>query len=296
MAISDTQLATWAKQGPTGQFTATYETIRNVLNDSNSPYYLKDFEIFLQGSYKNTTNVYGDSDVDIVIRLDSIFYTDLHFLNQEEKARHEAQRSPGTYTLAEFKSSVMAWLVKHYGANVDPGKKAIFIKGNGTSRRDADVLVCAKLRRYYSFPAYGEPTFVDGICFFMPDGTRIENFPEKHSENCTAKQKTTNSWFKHTVRIFKNLRNTLVEKKIITDGLAPSYFIEGLLYNVPTDRFGGSEQANFKDVLEWLLAADRSTFSCANEQFKLLGSGPVTWRAENCTTFLTAVKAYNDVM
>lgn len=292
MAISEAQLETWAKPGPSAQFTATYETLRNVLNSTSSPYFLKDFEIFLQGSYKNTTNVYGDSDVDIVIRLDAIFYTDLDFLNPDERKRYDAQRGAGTYTLAEFKTSVISWLNHHYGNDVKPGKKAVFIKGNG-SRRDADVLVCAKLRRYYSFPAYGEPSFVDGICFFLPDGTRIENYPERHSVKCTAKHQDTKQWFKPTVRIFKNLRNTMVEKKIIQDGLAPSYFIEGLIYNVPDHRFGGSEQLNFKDVLEWLRAADRSTFTCANGQFRLLGNAPVTWRADDCTRFLDAVNAYN---
>ncbi|MCU4180173.1 nucleotidyltransferase [Bosea sp. BH3] len=292
MAISEAQLGTWSHQGPTGQFTATYETLRGVLNDSGSPYYLKDFEIFLQGSYKNTTNVYGDSDVDVVIRLDSIRYTDLDFLNAEEKARYSAQRSPGSYTLTEFKASVVAWLVRHYGNSVKVGKKAVLIQGNGT-RRDADVLVCAKLRRYYAFPAYGEPRYVDGICFFLPDGTRIENFPEKHSLNCTAKHQATREWFKHTVRIFKNLRNTMIERRIIADGLAPSYFIEGLLYNVPADKFGGSEQLNFRDVLNWLMAADRSSFVCANEQFKLLGNGNVTWPAANCSEFLGAVVAFD---
>jgi hypothetical protein len=293
MPISESQLETWSKQGPTSQFTSTYDTLKSVLNDSQSPYYLKDFTIFLQGSYKNDTNVYGDSDVDVVIRLDSIFYTDLYFLSEEERARYDAQRSPGTYTLDEFKTAVVGWLTKKYGSEVQPGKKAIVIKGNGT-RRDADVLACAKLRRYYSFPTVGNPSFVDGICFFLPDGTRIENYPERHSENCTTKHQETRQWFKHTVRIFKNLRNTMIGKGIIKDGLAPSYFIEGLLYNVPTANFGGTEQLNFSDVLNWLMAADRSKCSCANGQFKLLGNGSVTWPADNCTAFLNAVKKYWD--
>lgn len=293
MTISEDQLTTWAKLGPTAQFTATYDTLMTVLNDPSSPYYPKSFEIFLQGSYKNTTNVYGDSDVDVVIRLDSVFYTDLYFLNDEEKARHNAQRTPGEYSLEEFKASVLSWLIKKYGSDVNPGAKAIFIKGNGT-RRDADVLACAKLRRYFTFPAYGDPVFVDGICFFLPNGTRIENFPERHSENCSTKHQDTKQWFKHTVRIFKNLRNAMIEKKIIEDGIAPSYFIEGLLYNVPTDRFGGSEQLNFRDVLKWVLAADRSKFVCANEQYKLLGNGHVTWPDANCTKFLNTAKAYDD--
>jgi hypothetical protein len=116
MPIAEDQLVTWAKQGPTSQFTSTYDTLWGVLNDSSSPYYPKDFKIFLQGSYKNDTNVYGDSDVDVVIRLDSIFYSDLYFLNEDEKARYNANRSPGTYTLDEFKASVLQWLTKKYGS------------------------------------------------------------------------------------------------------------------------------------------------------------------------------------
>ncbi|MCW2194991.1 hypothetical protein AB7M45_007764 [Bradyrhizobium elkanii] len=294
MAISEAQLETWNKLGPTAQFTSTYEALRDVLNDSSSPYWPKSFEIFLQGSYKNSTNVYGDSDVDVVIRLDSIFYTDLYFLSEEEKQRYNSQRTEGNYSLEEFKTSVISWLTKKYGNDVQPGNKAVFIKGNGTSRRDADVLICAKLRRYYSFPEFGQPHYVDGICFFLPSGIRIENFPEKHAENCTTKHQDTRQWFKPTVRIFKNLRNTMIKNKIIEDGLAPSYFIEGMLYNVPPTKFGGSEQMNFKDVLNWLLSADRDKFVCANEQFKLLGGAHVTWPAANCTQFLNAVKSYND--
>ena len=182
-----------------------------------------------------------------------------------------------------FKTSVIAWLTKKYGSDVKPGTKAIFIKGNGT-RRDADVLVCAKLRRYYTFPQYGDPVFVEGICFFLPGGTRIESSPIQHSDNCTTKHQETQQWFERRFAYFENLRNTMIEKRIITDGLAPSYFIEGMLYNVPKDRFGGTERLNFNDVLVWLLAADRSEFVCANEQFKLLGNTHVTWPAANCTT------------
>jgi hypothetical protein len=193
MAISEAQLEIWAKQGPTAQFTATYDMLSGALNDSSSPYYLKDFKVFLHGSYKNDTNVYGDSDVDVVIRLDEIFYTDLYFLSDEEKKRYDAQRSPGDYSLDDFKTGVLGWLTKKYGSDVQPGNKAVFIKGSG-ARRNADVLICAKLRRYYSFPQYGSPAYVDGICFWPSGGgDRIENFPERHSENCTAKHQDTDA-------------------------------------------------------------------------------------------------------
>jgi hypothetical protein len=123
----------------------------------------------------------------------------------------------------------------------------------------------------------------------LPDDTRIDNFPVQHSDNCTAKHQLARSWFKPTVRIFKNLRNSLIEARTIPDGLAPSYFIEGLLYNVPPERFGGTEQQNFVDVVNWILATDSCKFLCTNEQYYLCHpTSPATWRAEKLDRFLDA--------
>lgn len=58
-------------------------------------------------------------------------------------------------------------------------------------------------------------------------------------------------------------------------------------------RFGGTEQQNFLDTLNWLHAADRSKLLCANERYYLLHpSSSVTWRAEKCTTFINAIVSY----
>jgi len=66
--------------------------------------------------------------------------------------------------------------------DVEPGNKAIFVKGNG-SRRDADVLAAAEHRRY---TGPGD-NYHAGIVFWTSDGTEIVNFPKQHSANCTAK-------------------------------------------------------------------------------------------------------------
>lgn len=292
MTISEAQLQTWSKQGPTAQFTSTYETLKSCLNDSNSPYYQKNFSVFLQGSYKNDSNVYGDSDVDVVIRLNQTFYSDLSNLPDEDKIHFNAARSNADYTFDQFKNDVSGWLVNKYGYDVQPGTKAVYIKGNG-SRRNADVLVCCNHRRYTRFKSWDDQSFHEGISFFNSGGTRIDNFPTQHSDNCTRKHQDSNSWYKPTVRVFKNLRNAMIQKKIIEDGLAPSYFIEGLLWNVPIDRFGGTEQQNFLDVLDWLWKADRSKFVCANDLYYLFHpSSLVTWRSEKCETFLSKAIDY----
>ena len=292
MAISETQLETWSHQGPTPQFTATYEAIKNILNSSRAPYASRSFEIFLQGSYANDTNIYADSDVDIVIKTDEVYYSDTSNLTEDDKKEYERGWSRATYQLEDFKREVVAWLISNYGSDVHVGNKAATIAGNN-SRRDADVIVCADFRKFWSYKSAYSQSSEPGICFFLPNGTQIQNFPKQHSRNCTAKHQATNPWFKRSARVYKNLRNKLIETGTLAQGITPSYFLEGLLYNVPTDRFGGSHSANFLDTLNWIVAADRSKFLCANEQFYLLyENSPMTWTAEKCNTFLNAVLNY----
>ena len=76
MAIPDAQLETWSHQGSVTQSSITYQIIRDALFDSSAAYANKLFDVFLQGSYGNDTNIFAESDVDVVIRLDSIFVYD----------------------------------------------------------------------------------------------------------------------------------------------------------------------------------------------------------------------------
>jgi len=293
VAIPEKQLETWSSQGSIPQFTSTYESIRNVLWDANSPYAGRGFSVFLQGSYKNDTNVYGDSDVDIVICTDGVYYADTSDLSADDKQRYDGNFVRAQYQLADFKKEVVEWLNKKYPNAVSVGSKAVCIKGN-TGRRDADVVIAAEFRRYYRYPTQGNPHYATGICFFTPDGTRIENFPKQHSDNCTSKNQSTN-WFKRTVRTYKNLRNKMIADGDIRDGLAPSYFLEGLLYNLPIAQFGATHMQNFNDTLNWLVGEDRSKFECANGLYYLFhATSPVTWRAENCTAFLNAAVKKRD--
>ena len=110
----------------------------------------------------------------------------------------------------------------------------MFVPGNN-SRRNADVLICAQFRRYISYGTVRRRLH-QGIALYS-DGERIENFPKQHSKNLTAKHQATNGNFKPMVRVFKNMRNSMIEKNLLADGVAPSYFIEGMLANVPNDKF-----------------------------------------------------------
>jgi len=158
------------------------------------------------------------------------------------------------------------------------------------NRRNADVVVATKFRRYSSFPSLAGAQAECGICFFTSSGDRIVNYPKQHSANCTTKHQATNGWFKPMVRILKNMRRKLVDDGSIEEGSAPSYFLEGLVYNVPNDKFGSSYGDTFVAAVNWILQAERKDLVCANEQYYLVrDSAPTCWPCSNCAAFLDAV-------
>lgn len=291
MSISESQLETWSHQGSITQSSNTYNTTKSVLEDEGTPYSSKQFKVFLQGSYGNDTNIFSESDVDIVIQTDSCFHHDLTSLSEEERSKFRDTFPDASYTHVDFKRDVLSTLRSRYGDAVKPGDKAINIAANG-SRRKTDVIVATQFRRYHRFNGQRDQSYDEGICFFTASGARIANYPKQHSKNMTSKHQQTRGWLKPMVRVFKNLRGRLVSEGRVATGTAPSYYLEGLLYNVPADHFGNSYVESFLNCMRWIQSADKSKFVCANEQYFLLREdSPVTWRAAQCEEFLSAAAA-----
>jgi hypothetical protein len=292
MPISESQLDTWSHQGAITSSAITYDTIQKVLNSSDSPYYAKSFSTFLQGSYGNSTNIFADSDVDIVMRLDDASYNDTDALTPAAKVTFDRNFVAATYGYNEFKADVLQWLKKKFGAAVTEGTKAIYVKGDG-ARREADVLVCLNLRRYRSDSNGNDDKYTEGIRFFKTDGTQIDNFPKQHAENCTEKHKASSSWFKPTVRVYKNVRNSMIEGNHLEEGVAPSYYIEGMLWNVPVSFYGSSYQSTFVATLKWLKETDKTKLVCANEMYYLVRDNtPVCWSNANFDKYISALTTY----
>lgn len=296
MAIPESQLETWSHQGSITQSSNTYNSIKNVLEASSTAYAGKDFKVFLQGSYGNDTNIYSESDVDIVVRLDDVFQSDLTQLNEDEKAAYQSAFNDATYTYADFKRDVLSVLTSQYGTAVKAGDKAIAIDANG-SRRKADVIVAIQFRRYFKFRSTYDSEYVEGISFWNGKGDRIANYPKQHSANLTGKQQSTSKWLKPMARVFKNIRTRMVDDGLIKAGIAPSYYIEGLLYNVPNDKFTTSFGDCVVNILNWYRQnAVKADLVCANEQYYLLRDGHQTcWNQANCDAFVeAAVRLWND--
>lgn len=296
MPIPESQLETWSHQGSITQSSNTYNTIKSVLEDSDAPYAGKNFKVFLQGSYGNDTNIYAESDVDIVIRLDDCFHSDLESLSEDEKSAYKEAFNDATYTHADFKRDVLSVLEGQYGSSVTAGDKAIAIDASG-SRRKSDVIVATQFRRYFKFRSASDSEYVEGICFFNAAGERIANYPKQHSANLTTKHQGSSKWLKPMVRVLKNMRSRMVEDGLIKVGVAPSYYIEGLLYNVPNEKFTSSFEDCMVNILNWYRQhASKTDLVCANEQYYLLRDGFHTcWSQTDCDAFVeAAVDLWNE--
>jgi hypothetical protein len=128
MSIPDAQLETWSHQGAITTAKKTVDRIKNVLK-ADEVLKNRDFDLYLQGSYKNATNIRGNSDVDVVVQLNETFGMDLTRLDEEEKRLlHQAYPSP-TYQWREFRGHVLNALRESYGnENIIEGNKSIKIK------------------------------------------------------------------------------------------------------------------------------------------------------------------------
>ncbi len=279
MSILESQLETWSKQGAIQTPKKLHEDIRRALKQSWSST-IEFPEIYLQGSYKNDTNIYGDSDVDVVVQSNKTYYYDVSSLPNHQQNLFQSSSTPATYDWDSFRSDVLVALRRYFGdSSVTAGDNCLIIK-DGSSRLTADVLVCFQYRKYINyFSSYNE-NFIEGVHFFSYKGNRwITNFPDPHYKNGVQKnaQFVTNGWFKPTVRIFKNARTYLINKNVISSKIAPSYFLQCLLYNVPDRFFGYSYNRTFLNILTWLYETDISNCICQNGQIDLFGNTPEQW-------------------
>lgn len=274
MAILESQLETWSHHGAVTTAKLTANSIKNAFDSYTNWSDHIDFEVFLQGSYKNDTNIRGDSDVDVVAQLSSTFYSNL---SDDEK--RILGITPASYSWSDFRSDVLKALTTYYGQNsITEGNKTLKLKANN-DRLPADIIVCSQYRRYKTVNNYD---YVEGMCFWA-NGRQIINYPKVHYKNGVSKHQSTNEWYKPVVRMFKNARS------FISGDTTPSYFLECLIYNALNLKFGTSYQDSFCNIVNWLNEADLDIFMCKNGQHKLFGSTPEQWNTADAQSFIKNV-------
>ena len=279
----------------------THTTIREYL-ESDPALRKYGVDTYLQGSYKNSTNVRGDSDVDMGSVTNEVFYHDTSVLptqpryergevvSLKESIDNSLNRLPrGGFTFQEYRADVLASLQREYGDSVVDGNKAITVRGN-TYRLDADVLPCTSFRQYVESAAGA--TYHTGIAFFSNSSERIVNFPHQHFTNLSQKDQRSDGKVKGCIRIMKRLRNEFEEAGEWNRKRSPSYYLEGLLWNVPDHYFEGRYEVVLCDVLRYLwqdltekkAAGDLDSYLQANGIFLLFH--PQFWNVDDALAFI----------
>lgn len=277
MTISSQDLTQWVAPGSNATATKTYDSVKYALGKSVELGYL-DIEIFLQGSYANSTNTRGDSDVDVVVMLKSSFYPDVEKLTTIEKSNYQSRYSDSSETVETFRVKVERALVTHYGySRVRSKDKCLYIpKEDGYV--DADVIPALQVRKFTSFPAVGDPSFIEGIRINPLSGGKIVNYPKEHKQNGYTKNKRTNELYKPTVRQIKRLRRAAVDQGLVGKDATSSYVLESLVYNAPDEHFVLDDSIRVQRVMRWLTNYTpeelHSKIVSCDEIHKLFGTDP----------------------
>lgn len=286
--LTSAQAETWSRQPDSAKAQRTHEAIRAVLRGGRSKIRDRDFTDFLQGSYRSDTNIRGDSDVDIVARLNETFRHETSLLGPFWAEQQKARFSPPTYSFEQFRVDTFETLHDAFGDAVTLRNKCIEVAGRD-GRLNADVVTCLEYRRYREFERYDS-----GITFRpLHEDRWIVNFPVQHYENGIAKQGSTHQRFKPMVRLMKNARNAQVDARRLADNVAPSYFLQCLIYNVPDHWFVPNLVQTYYAVLKHLEGAlnDPLSFISENGIVPLFGNTPEQWNVANARSTVAALWA-----
>ena len=238
MRYTEKTLQLWTQPASVTEELKIENTILMIKSAINSSDELKDLEIevFVQGSYINNTNVRTNSDVDVCVMLKSNFYTEY----PKGKDRSDYGFVEGTISYDEYKRRVKNAIVNKFGSSeVIEGNKSLKVRSNSYHIK-ADVVVALLLKDYSVTGSIDPNKYIQGTRFIARDtGTFVTNYPKLHIENGRQKNNNTNHMYKKLVRIFKHMRNVMVDEGLTDGDRISSFLVECLVWNVPNNIITG---------------------------------------------------------
>ncbi|MYV73310.1 hypothetical protein GT352_05045 [Streptomyces sp. SID1046] len=194
----------------------------------HEPFRGLDITVAPKGSYPNKTNVRGDSDVDIMVRLNAPFHSD-----GLAGWWFGPPQPPGPWTKDKLREEVHSALTNQLGWVDANHNLAFYVPEVRGSPPSIDVVPCFKWVVYdFSVPG---GRLEGSVVYGRHDGKRVINWPELQLANGRAKNDKTNLRYKFVVRVLKSVENDLAEAGVVE--ALPSYFSECLIYNVPNHVF-----------------------------------------------------------
>ena len=270
MPILESVLNQWSHHHAATASVQAHTAIRDALAHRDLPAH----DIFLQGSYKNDTNLRRNSDVDLVVQLDVRLRPRVASLVRPQ-LRNSGSHMAAYERWQSFRRLMLAALREHFGDAVTTGRKSLKV-AQGPIPAAADVVVMLKCG--------------NGSALYVPDEHRwAVSFPQQHHSKGARKERSSAGRYKRAIRMFKAARNHLLESNTITEDAAPSYFIECLLYNVPNTLFQSSPAQTYVGAVNWLSTATLRDFKCQNQLVDLFGDSRDQWSVDKAQAFIRAL-------
>ena len=205
MPIPESTLSKWSHHQAGTAFKQAHVPIREALDAHQGLSQFK-YEVLLQGSYKNDTNLGGDSDVDVVVRLSSKLKPRVVALSGEQLQEDGSHRF-ALERWQSFREHAMKAMRARFGKAVKSGRKSIKVPKDKIPA-DADLVVTLSHK--------------EGIGFYLPDERCwVVSYPHQHHQRGSKKELAANNRFKRAIRMFKAARNELVDKGAAHQGRRP---------------------------------------------------------------------------
>ena len=151
MPIPERTLSRWSHHRAGTAFKQAHVPIRDALAEYDWPSEVK-YRVFPQGSYKNDTNLGGDSDVDVVVRLASRLRPRVAYLSGKE-LQNDGSPNVALQRWESFRDHALKAMKARFGNAVKSGRKTLKLP-KGELPADADLVVTLSYR--------------EGIAFYLP--------------------------------------------------------------------------------------------------------------------------------
>ncbi len=213
--------------------------------------------------------------MDVVVKLNSKLRPRVVALAGEQLEENDSHKvAYGRWQ--SFRRHALNAMRARFRDNVSACRKTLKI-AKGETQADADLVVTLSFR--------------EGIGCCLPDKRRwVVSYPHQHHQRGLNKEQTTNRRFKRVIRMFKTARNHAVDEVLIGRYVAPSYFIECLLFNVPDELFSRRLESTFADVLDWLKTAKLEDFLCQNGRVAMIGNQREQWTIAKSRAFVKSMQ------
>ena len=297
MNINEDTFTSWANppsESEADRCDNAENAVRKAIAADESLSMLK-LSVFAQGSVRARTNVRQNSDVDICVRRNDVFFD----LYPTGKSRADFKNVASPVLFPEFKNQVETAMVQYFGADgLSRGDKAICIHAN-TYRIDADVVPTFEYRWYTGdVKDDGSDYFHSGVSFRTDSGKLIFNWPEQNYINGVSRNNSSARRYKRVIRILKRMRDRMIVDDVPEAQSMASFLIECLVWNAPPSAFAHARYTdNIRDVLAHTWNQTRTDNECANwgevNELKYLFHPGQPWTRQSAHDFLQAAWDYS---